>query len=98
MAQLSGSGGVSTVERCLDMIYGWLDSADDVDEEERDHIEDCPTATRQFWAWYYGNALGRLLVARTSLRASLLDEIDAGEWENCWHIAGVLLEPPRFVG
>ena len=92
LTQLSGSGGVSAVERCLDVIYQWLDNADKIDEEERDHIEECPATTRQFWAWYYGNALGRLLVARTSLRASLLDEIDAGEWENCWHIAGVLLE------
>ena len=94
LAQLSESGGVSAVERFLDTIYEWLGSAGDVDEEERDHIGDCPTATRQFWAWYYGNALGRLLVARTSLRESLLDEIDAGEWENCWHIAGVLFETP----
>ena len=90
--QLSGSGGVSAVERCLDMIYEWLDGAGEVDEEERDHIGECPTATRQFWAWYYGNALGRLLVARPSLRASLLDETEAGEWENCWHVAGVLFE------
>ena len=80
------------MERCLDMIYGWLDGAGDVDEEERDHVGECPTKTRQFWAWYYGNALGRLLVARSSLRASLLDEIEAGEWDNCWHVAGVLFE------
>ena len=92
LGQLSGSGGVSAVERCLDMIYGWLDGAGDVDAEERDHVGECPTATRQFWAWYYGNALGRLLVARPSLRASLLDEIEAGEWDNCWHVAGVLFE------
>ena len=92
MGQLSGSGGISAVERCLDMIYEWLDSAGEVDEEERDHIGECPTATRQFWSWYYGNALGRLLVARPTLRASLLDEIEAGEWENCWHVAGVLFE------
>ena len=90
--QLSGSGGVSAVERCLDMIYGWLDGAGDVDEEERDHVGACPTATRQFWAWYYGNALGRLMVTRPSLRASLLDEIEAGAWDNCWHVAGVLFE------
>ena len=90
--QLSRSGGVSAVERCLDMIYGWLDRAGTVDEEERDHVGECSTATRQFWAWYYGNALGRLLVARPSLRTSLLDEIEAGEWDNCWHVAGVLFE------
>ena len=90
--QLSRSGGVSAVERCLDMIYGWLDGARDVDEEERDHVGECPTATRQFWAWYYGNALGRLVVARPSLRASLLDEIEAGAWDDCWHVAGVLFE------
>ena len=64
--QLSGSGSVSTVERCLDKIYEWMESATDVDEEERDRIGECPTITRQFWAWYYGNALGRLIVARTS--------------------------------
>ena len=90
--QLSGSGGVSAVERCLDMIYGWLDGARDVDEEERGHVGECPTATRQFWAWYYGHALGRLVVARPSLRASLLDEIEAGEWDDCWHVAGVLFQ------
>ena len=90
--QLSGSGGVSEVERFLDVIYEWMNKASDVDKEERDHIGECPTPTRQFWAWYYGNALGRLLIARPSMRASLLDETEAGEWENCWHIAGVLFE------
>ena len=94
LGQLSGSGGVSAVERFLDLTYEWLDKASEVDEEERDHIGDCPRVTRQFWAWYYGNALGRLMVARLSLRASLLDEIEAGEWENCWHVAGVLFEAP----
>ena len=92
LSQLSKSGGVSAVQRCLDMIYGWLDGAGDVDEEERNDVGECPTATRQFWAWYYGNALGRLVVARPSLRGSLLDEIEAGEWDNCWHVAGVLFE------
>ena len=92
--QLSVSGGVSQVERCLDMIYEWMDKAGDVDDEERDYIGECPTTTRQFWAWYYGNALGRLLVVRPSLRESLLDEIEAEEWENCWHVAAVLVENP----
>ena len=87
-------GSVSEVERFLDMIYEWLDNARDVDEEERDQIGDCPTATRQLWAWFYGNALGRLLAARPSLLPSLLDEIEAGEWEGCWHVAGLLFEVP----
>ena len=90
--RLSESSGAAEVERCLDTIYEWLDAASEVDDVERDHIGECPTTTRQFWAWYYGNALGRLLVARPSLRESLLDEIEAGEWENCWYIAGVLFE------
>ena len=94
LGQLRNSGGVSEVERCLDLIYAWLDGAADVDDEERQHVGDCGTATRQFWAWFYGNALGRLLAARTSLRASLLDEIEAGEWDNCWHAAGILFEAP----
>ena len=94
LSQLSEAGGIAGAERFLDLIYEWLDKAGDVDEEERHHLGDCQTTTRQFWAWYYGNALGRLLVARPSLLASLFDEIDAGEWENCWHIAGVLFETP----
>ena len=98
MDQLTESGGVSEVERCLDTIYEWLDRAGDADGQERDHVGDCPTTTRQFWAWYYGNALGRLVAARPSLRTSLLDEIEAGEWGNCWHVAGVLFEttPPSW--
>ena len=92
--QLSESSGIAEVERCLDMIYEWMDAASEVDDQERDHIGECPTATRQFWAWYYGQALGRLTVARPPLRASLLGEIEAGEWENCWHVAGVLFESP----
>ena len=87
-------GGASAVERFLDLTYGWLDKAGEVDHEERGHIGDCSRMTRQFWAWYCGNALGRLTVARPSLRVSLLDEIEAGEWENCWHVAGVLFETP----
>ena len=67
-------------------------SAADVDEEEAEHIGECPATTRQFWACYYGNALGRLIVARSSLRASLLDEVEAGDWENRWHVAAVLFE------
>ena len=92
--QLSESSGIAEVERCLDMVYEWMDAASEVDDQERDHIGECPTATRQFWAWYYGQALGRLIVARPPLRASLLGEIEAGEWENCWHVAGVLFESP----
>ena len=92
LSQLSESSGIAEVECCLDTIYQWLDAASEVDDAERDHIGECPTTTRQFWAWYYGNALGGLLVTRPSLRGSLLDEIEAGEWENCWHIAGVLFE------
>ena len=90
--QLCESGGISEVERFLDVIYEWMDAASEVDDEERDHIGECPTTTRQFWAWYYGRSLGLLIVARPSIRASLLGEIDAGEWENCWHVAGVLFE------
>ena len=90
--QLCESGRISEVERFLDVIYEWMDAASEVDDEERGHIGECPTTTRQFWAWYYGRALGMLIVARPSLRASLLGEIEAGEWENCWHVAGVLFE------
>ena len=95
LEQLSESGGASEVMRCLDTIYEWLDRASDVDGHQRDNVGECPITTRQFWAWYYGQALGRLIAARPSLRNSLLDEIEAGEWSNCWHVAGVLFEVPQ---
>ena len=34
--QLTESGGVAEVERCLDTIYEWLNRAGDADEQERD--------------------------------------------------------------
>ena len=93
--QLTESGGAGEVTRCLDTIYEWLYKAGDADEHQRDDLAECPTTTRQFWAWYYGQALGRLIAARPTLRYSLLDEIEAGEWDNCWHVAGVLFEDPQ---
>lgn len=54
--QLTESGSAREVTRCLDTIYEWLDKANDADGHQRDDLAECPATTRQFWAWYYGQA------------------------------------------
>ncbi len=48
--------------------------------------------SHQYWAWFYGNSLGKLLVQRPGLRQSLLEELEAGEWSEGWPAGGVLFE------
>ena len=91
--ELLRSGGIGEVQRFLDQIYKWLQQANEIDNEDREDISGCSNNTRQYWAWYYGYALGLLIKSRPHFRASLLDQVDAGEWESGWHVAGVLFEP-----
>ena len=77
--ELLRSGGIGEVQRFLDQIYKWLQQANEIDNENREDISGCSNNTRQYWAWYYGYALGLLIKSRPHFRASLLDQVDAGE-------------------
>ena len=55
----------------------------------------CPFDTRQYWAWYYGYALGQLLASRPFLRESLFDELEAEDWNEGWPAGGVLFDNPE---
>lgn len=94
MIQLLGSGAIADVKRFLDKIYVLLKSVEGIDNEGRDLLSECPKDTRQYWAWFYGYALGKLLVERPDLRSSLLHELDAGEWSEGWHAGGVIFDIP----
>ena len=50
--------------------------------------------THQYWAWFYGNALGKLLIQRPGLRQSLLVELEAGKWSEGWPAGSILFESP----
>ena len=94
MTQILGSGAIADAKRFLDLIYMLVKNVEGIDREEREQLSTCPKDTRQYWAWFYGYALGRLLVERPSLRQSLLYELDAGEWSEGWHAGGVIFDIP----
>ena len=94
MTQLSESGGIAEVKRFLDLIYALIKDLDGTDHEGREKLMDCPKDTRQYWAWFYGYALGSLLVEKPGLRQSLLYELDAGKWSEGWHAGGVVFDIP----
>ena len=83
------------MKRFLDLIYAWLTDVEGIDDEDREQLSECPKESRQYWAWFYGYALGKLLVWEPSLSWSLLHELDAGEWIEGWHIGGVIFDIPN---
>ena len=95
LRQLLESGAVAETKRFLDLIYVLLKNLEGIDQEEREELRDCAKDTRQHWAWFYGYALGKLLVERPSLRQTLLHELIADEWAEGWHAGSILVDIPR---
>ena len=89
--QLLQSAGVVETKRYLDLIYRLMQKVHGIDQEEREELRDCRPDTKQFWAWYYGWALGQLIGSKPLMRASLLEELDAGEWDDGWPAGGVIM-------
>ena len=84
------------LHRFIEMISVLDDeSVEGIDKERRERLRGWLIETRQYWAWFYGNALGRLIVQRPGLRESLLRELEAGEWSEGWLAGGILFESPR---
>ncbi len=94
LEQLSKQDGPAETLRLLDIVYRLIQRVDGIDQKERDQLSDCPPNTRQFWAWYYGWALGRIVATKPFIRTSLLEELDAGEWSDGWPAAGILMGSP----
>ena len=94
MMQLLESGAIADTKRFLDLIYVLIKAVEGVDREAREQLSNCPKDTRQYWAWFYGYALGSLLVEKPSLRQSLLYELDADEWSDGWHAGGIIFDIP----
>ena len=89
--QLLQSVGVVETKRYLDLIYRLIQTVHGIDQEEREELRDCHPDTKQFWAWYYGWALGQLIGNKPDMRSSLLEELDAGEWDDGWPAGGVIM-------
>ena len=90
LALLVESGGVTETKRMLDLLYRLIAKIDGIDQEDRDQLRECPLNTRQFWAWYYGWALGQIVGNKTHVQGSLIEELQSGEWDEGWHAAGLL--------
>ena len=95
MEQLLRAARLAEVKRFLDLTYRLIQKIDGLDREERTHLSVCSYDTRQYWAWYYGYAIGQLLASRPSLRESLFDELEAEDWNEGWPAGGVLFDNPE---
>ena len=91
--QLMESAPVSTVRRLLDTVHSFILDADQVDDELRESLADCPRDTREFWAWFYGKVVGWFHVNHPHLNHALRHELTGLDWVQGWPAVALLAEP-----
>ena len=91
--QLTESAPVSTVRRLLDTLHSFILNADQVDEEIRKSLADCPRDTREFWAWFYGKVVGWFHINHPHLTHALRHELTGSDWVQGWPAVTLLAEP-----
>ena len=91
--QLTESAPVSTVRRLLDTVHSFIMNADQVDDELRESLADCPRDTREFWAWFYGKVVGWFHVNHPHLNQALRHELTGSDWVQGWPAVALLAEP-----
>ena len=91
--QLTEIAPVSAVRRLLDTIHSFIVNADQVDDECRETLADCPRDTREFWAWFYGKIVGWFHVHHPYLNHALRHELTGSDWVKGWPTVALLAEP-----
>ena len=91
--QLTESAPVSTVRRLLDTVHSFILNADQVDDEFRESLADCPRDTREFWAWFYGKLVGWFHINHPHLNHALRHELTGSDWVQGWPAVALLAEP-----
>ena len=91
--QLTERAPVSTVRRLLDTVHSFILNADQVDDECRESLADCPRDTREFWAWFYGKLVGWFRVNHPHLTHALRHELTGSDWVQGWPAVALLAEP-----
>ena len=91
--QLTESAPVSAVRQLLDTVHSFMVNADQVDDECRESLADCPRDTREFWAWFYGKIAGWLHVHHPYLNHALRHELTGSDWVQGWPAVALLAEP-----
>ncbi len=91
--QLTASAPVSAVRRLLDTVHSFILDADQVDDEYRESLSDCPRDTREFWAWFYGKIVGWLHINHPHLNHALRHELTGSDWVQGWPAVTLLAEP-----
>ena len=91
--QLTESAPVSAVRRLLDIIHSFIVNADQVDDEYRETLADCPRDTREFWAWFYGKIVGWFHVHHPHLNHALRHELTGSDWVQGWPTVTLVAEP-----
>ena len=91
--QLTESAPVSTVRRLLDTVHSFILNADQVDDQYRESLADCPRDTREFWAWFYGKIVGWFHINHPHLNHALRHELTGLDWVQGWPAVTLLAEP-----
>ena len=76
----------------LDNILHLVKEAESSITAEDNSPADWPRGTRQFWSWFYGLAVGKLVVAHPYLKDALLQEVRSGEWPEGWAAVSLIVE------
>lgn len=92
--QLAESAPVSAVRQLLDTVHSFIVNTDQVDDECRESLADCPRGTRAFWAWFYGKIVGWFHVHHPHLNHALRHELTGSDWVQGWPAVALLAEPP----
>ncbi len=86
------SPSVPAVIDLLDNILHLVKEAESSNTEEDHSPADRPQGSRQFWSWFYGLAVGKLVVAHLYLNDALLQEVRSGEWPEGWAAVSLVVE------
>ena len=92
---LGGRTKIQEAKSILDSTYSLLMDCERVDGGVRDSLADCPTDTRQFWAWSYGNIVGRIKMMNPYLEEAIILELEASGWVDGWPAASLLVDVQR---
>ena len=69
-----------------------MEETEGVVDQNLESLADSPRNTRQYWSWFCGLAVGRLIIAHPYLKDALVQEVRAGEWPEGWSVISLLVE------
>ena len=76
----------------LDSALLLMEETEGFVDQNLESLADSPRNTRQYWSWFCGLAVGRLIIPHPYLKDALIQEVRAGEWPEGWPVISLLVE------